>query len=69
MNELINSCIGEFHTITVGKSCVTCGTWLEYRQPIRQSSGRSNSNTKEIEKHPCGEEIEDQKSVSRRDHQ
>ena len=31
---------------------------LEYRQPIRQSSDQSNSGRKEIEKPPCGGEVE-----------
>ena len=27
VTEPINSRIGEFHTIVVGKCCLTCGTW------------------------------------------
>ena len=27
ITEPINSRIGEFHTIVVGKCCLTCGTW------------------------------------------
>ena len=27
ISEPINSRIGEFHTIVVGKCCLTCGTW------------------------------------------
>ena len=27
ITESINSRIGEFHTIVVGKCCLTCGTW------------------------------------------
>ena len=41
---------------------------VEYRQPIRQSSDQSNSGRKEIEKQPCGKEIEGRESRSRRDH-
>ena len=28
ITEPINSRFGEFHTIVVGKCCLTCGTWL-----------------------------------------
>ena len=31
---------------------------VEYRWPIHQNSDQSNSGRKEIEKPPCGEEIE-----------
>ena len=73
ITEPINSCIGVPHN--------NCGqmmhvAWnlaetleVEYRQPIHQSSGQSNSGRKETEKPPCGEEIEGQESRSRRDHQ
>ena len=27
ITEPVNSRIGEFHTIVVGKCCLTCGTW------------------------------------------
>ena len=27
INEAINSRIGEFHTVVVGKCCLMCGTW------------------------------------------
>ena len=27
ITDPINSCIGEFHTIVVGKCCLPCGTW------------------------------------------
>ena len=40
---------------------------VEYRQPILQSSDQSNSDRKEIEKPPYGEETEGQESRSRRD--
>ena len=30
ITEPINSRIGEFHTIVVGKCCLTCGTWLSH---------------------------------------
>ena len=33
---------------------------VEYRRPIHQSSDQNNSDTKEIEKPPCGEETEGQ---------
>ena len=32
ITEPINSRIGEFHTIVVGKCCLTCGTWLSHRR-------------------------------------
>ena len=33
---------------------------VEYRQPVHQSSDQSNSGIKEIDKLPCGAEIESQ---------
>ena len=42
---------------------------VEYRQPICQSSGQSNSGRKEKERQPCGEETESRELRSRRDHQ
>ena len=42
---------------------------VEYRQPIHQSSGQSNSGRKEMENSPHGEETEGQESRSSRDHQ
>ena len=42
---------------------------VEYKKPILESSGQSNSGRKEIEKPPCGKETEGQESKSRRDHQ
>ena len=42
---------------------------VEYRRPIHQSSDQSNSDKREIVKPLCAEEIEGQKSRSRRDHQ
>ena len=41
---------------------------MEYRQPVHQSNDQSNSSRKEMEKQPCGEEIEGQELRSRRDH-
>ena len=32
ITEPINSRIGEFHTIVVGKCCLTCGTWPSHRR-------------------------------------
>ena len=67
ITEPINSCIGVPHN--------NCGqmmpaVWnmaepleVEYRQPIHQSSDKSNSGRKEIEKPPCGEEIESRAEV------
>ena len=73
ITEPINSSIGEFHTIVVGKCCLTCGTWpshweVEYRWPIHQSSDQSNSGRKEKVKPPCGEETEGQELRLRKDH-
>ena len=42
---------------------------VEYRQPIIRAVNQSNSGRKEIEKPPCGVEIESQELRSRRDHQ
>ena len=74
ITEPINSRIGEFHTIVVGKCCLT--VWnvaepleVEYRWPIHQNSDQSNSGRKKIVKPPCAEETEGQESGSRRDHQ
>ena len=36
---------------------------VEYRQPVYQSGGQSNSGRKEIEKPLCGEERERESSV------
>ena len=33
INEPINSRIGEFHTIVVGKCCLTCETWPSLTTP------------------------------------
>ena len=66
----INSRIGEFHTVVVGKCCLPCGMW--------QSHWRWNTGgqfiravikviaIEEIEKPPCGEETEGQASRSPR---
>ena len=63
ITELINSGIGEFHTIVVGKRCPTCGTLeVEYERPVRQRSDQSNSGRKEIVKPPCAQETEGQES-------
>ena len=32
ITEPINSCIGEVHTIVVGRSCLPCGTWPSNRR-------------------------------------
>ena len=73
ITEPINSRIGEFHTIVVGKCCLTWNVAepleVEYRWPIHQNSDQSNSSRKEIVKPPCAEETEGQESRSRRDHQ
>ena len=73
ITEPINSRIGEFHTIVVGKCCLTCGTWPSH---WRWNAGGQFIRTvtkviavEEIVKPPCAEETEGQASRSRRDHQ
>ena len=67
ITEPINSRIGEFHTIVVGKCCLTCGMWPSHWR-WNTGSDQSNSGRKERVKPPCGEETEGQELRLRKDH-